>query len=65
MSAADNDLPESEPQASDQLEQLRAIINGRDGEHLVAALRPHTRKLVGDVLVQALQFKKQCCNFVE
>ncbi|MDM7859052.1 OmpA family protein [Alteromonas sp. ASW11-36] len=59
MSAADNDLPESEPQASDQLAQLRAIIHGRDGEHLIAAIQPHTRKLVGDVLIQALHDKQQ------
>lgn len=47
-----------------QLEQLRAILLGQEGEHLVKALKPHSRKVVGDVLVQALHDKQREGNAI-
>ena len=47
-----------------QLKQLRNILLGDDGQHVVEALQPHTRKLVGDVLVQALHDRQQSDNSV-
>ncbi|WP_100657790.1 OmpA family protein [Alteromonas flava] len=50
---------------SDELTRLRQIILGKDGKHLLSALEPHTRKLVGDVLVQALHDRQKKDNSIQ
>lgn len=47
-----------------ELLQLREILMGKDAKHLIAALEPHSRKLVADVLVQALHDRQKSDNAV-